>query len=194
NFAGPVELVFFIPVQEVVLRRSLFDGGLYRKTHGRHAHAVLSVLGVESGLVEIKRRTITQSIQRRGRRIIQPHYEKTQPTPPRRKTHKITMERDHGVRLKRFGTAASSPSLVMKINRDVESFICFHRRLHTLETHVECLRNVSEITVDVLSDGGTECREVCIPRQASKIDVRTQVQLCFVDCPIAIVKLLRQLQ
>src|SRR5262245_41025510 len=55
--ASPVELVFFIAVQEVVLRSPVCNSSLDRERHGRDANAVLAVSRIETRLVKIKDRS-----------------------------------------------------------------------------------------------------------------------------------------
>src|SRR5262245_2181029 len=67
DFLRPVELVFFIPVQEVVFGSTFFNSGFYSKPHRRDAYTLLAVDGIESRLIKIEGRPIPQPVKRRSR-------------------------------------------------------------------------------------------------------------------------------
>src|SRR6476620_8778621 len=97
---GPVELVFLVAMQEVVLKGSLFNSCLDRKPHRGNSDAVFAVSRIKTRLIEVKGRTVTKPVKCRRRLSIQPENEEAQPAFCGRRPCKVSVKRNDIGRLK----------------------------------------------------------------------------------------------
>src|SRR5262245_1215447 len=140
--ASPVELVFFIAVQEVVFGGPVCDSRLDRERHGGGANAVLPVSRIETRLIKIEGRPILQTIKGGGRYRVQPHDQQTEPTAIRGQLHKLSMKCDHGIRLECFGTTIN-PAFLVQVYDDIQCVAGFGRCPCAFDAHVERTRKIS---------------------------------------------------
>src|SRR5438093_8050150 len=77
--SSPVEFIFLVPVEQVILRRSLFERGLYGQAHRDQSDTVFAVGRIKPRLVEIKRRANSKAVYGGSRLIVE--EQDTQPQP-----------------------------------------------------------------------------------------------------------------
>ena len=88
----PMEFVFFIAVQKVIFRRPSLDGSLNGESHRGDSNAVLGEGRIKPRLVKIKRRSVVETIERRGRSLIERNNQKTQPSAFGRQVDELAMK------------------------------------------------------------------------------------------------------
>src|SRR6185436_11069263 len=103
-----MELVFLIPMQEVVLQRTFLDSGFDCQPHGRDTNTVLTECGVKSGLVKVESRTVAQAVKRCGGNAVQMNQQKPQPASLGCRLHELPVKLDDGVGVKCFRLAPVS--------------------------------------------------------------------------------------
>src|SRR6187455_985337 len=66
SFMRPVEFVFLVAMEKVVLVRSFLDRALNRQRHRRDSNTVLAENRIETRLVEVERIAVVQPVKRPG--------------------------------------------------------------------------------------------------------------------------------
>ena len=97
----------------------------------------------------------------------------------------------HRFGVKRFGYSSRSPTFAMQIDSNLQRRLRVTRRLYTVNAHVEGFWQISKIPIDVLADVWPQSGYVSVPSMTSEIDVRTNVQLRFHNCPRMLTQLVR---
>src|SRR5262249_27318460 len=175
DFLGPVELVFFVAVQEIVFRSPFFYSSLYGKSHRRDAYAMLAVDRIESRLIEVERRPIPQSVKRRSRCAVQPQNEESQPALSGCELGELSMKRDYGSGVERFRQPCRIPPFLVKLYCDVQCAEDFSRCLDAIDPKVEIFWKIAKVPVDVFADVGSQRRQIAGPRMSSQINIRANV-------------------
>src|SRR6266446_9044738 len=96
---SPVELVFFISVQEVKFERSLLDGHIHRQRHYRNTDAVFAERRIEAGLIKVKHSAVQKTVQSRRGRAIQMNRYDSHPSALRRNFDEFAVEGDDRFRM-----------------------------------------------------------------------------------------------
>ena len=179
----PVEFVFFISVQKVVLGSLFLDRQPDCQRHRGHTHAVFAVGWIETGLIEVKRWTIAQPVQRCDWSLVQPENHEPQPAPLCSVVYELSMESDNRFRLERFGSSSSAPSPAMQIDHNVQCGLSVGRPTHAVHARLEAVVKILKATAETPAEAGSDGCHVGIPRLAAKVDVRANMDFFLLHRP-----------
>src|SRR5579864_8066852 len=178
-----MRLVLFVAVQKIVFIGTFPNRLLNRKPHHQEAHAVPRERRIESGLIEVKRRTIEKSVERGRRRAIHAQHVQSQPSALEREPAPFPVKLNQIARMECVRPAALASSRVVQRHHDLDGFTAFLSRSGPLEPNGMLLIQSSPFAAEVIAMLGSQARKIRIPGVTGKRDEGTNSRLCLPDAP-----------